>query len=99
MKQNPLIERLLKEDGVRDLDYPALAKALPDADYTFQPAENKGRGRTWTHPSGDVLTIRDRGAGTPLWPDEIDKVAGRLRTLQRQGGTNADERAAEKTGG
>lgn len=75
---------------VRDVDYPSLAKALPDADYTFEGT--KGRGRTWSHPSGDQFTVRDMGPGKPMWGDEIDKVARHLRAVTESGGSsNGDD--------
>jgi hypothetical protein len=82
MKPNELIDRLLSDERVRDIDYPTLDKALPDADYTL--IGTKGRGRTWWHPAArDQFTVRDRGDGQPMYGDEIDKVAKHLKAVKR----------------
>jgi hypothetical protein len=100
MKQNDLIDRLLSEDKVRDVDYPAMAAALPDADYVLT-WDGNGRGRTWYNRSvDDMFTVRDKGPGIPMWGDEIDRVARHLRAAQARGAFDApiDTGRAEEAG-
>lgn len=97
MKQNPLVDRLLSDEKVRDIDYPALASALPDADYMFDGQSPQGRGRTWMHANGDRFTVRDLGPGQPLWGQEIDKVARRLKATHGPGGASGDRQGPKGT--